>query len=191
MTRCIPFLVLLALPTMTTATEPDDQLPQPEYQRQPTDPAWLATVVQFHGHLGPAVVAGARMGMIGLRAVEAKGYFDVEVTCEGPLAKPPQACFLDGVQVATGATMGKRSLAWVQADQILVRVKNTQTGKTAELRPTPALMELLAAFKPQAKAGAGHGPGSKADDEQLAAVARRIAVMPERDVAGVAGTAAP
>ena len=153
MSRCILLLVLFGLPTMATAAEAADQLPQPEYQRQPSDPAWLASVVQFHGHLGPAVVAGARMGMIGLRAVEAKGYFDVEVTCEGPMAKPPQACFLDGVQVATGATMGKRSLQWVQADQILVRVKNTRTGKTAELRPTPALMDLLAAFKPQAKAG--------------------------------------
>jgi len=73
----------------------------------------------------------------------------------------------------------------VQANQILVRVKNTQTGKTVELRPKPALMNLLAAFKPQAEAGAGHGPGSKADDEQLAAVARKIAVMPEKDVASV------
>jgi len=123
--------------------------------------------------------------MIGLRAVEAKGYFDVEVTCEGPMAKPPQACFLDGVQVATGATMGKRTLYWVPADQILVRVKNMHTSRTAELRPTPALMKLLAAFKPQAKTGAGHGPGSKADDEHLAEVARKIATMPAKDVASV------
>jgi formylmethanofuran dehydrogenase subunit E len=161
------------------------QLPQPDYQRQPSDPPWLANVVQFHGHLGPAVVAGARMGMIGLCAVEAKGYFDVEVTCEGPLAKPPQACFLDGVQVATGATMGKRSLHWVQADQVLVRVKNIRTGRIVDVRPTPALLDLLGAFKPQAKAGTGHGPESKADDEHLAAVARKIAAMPDKDVGSV------
>jgi formylmethanofuran dehydrogenase subunit E len=185
MTRWILLLVLFGLPTMTTAADPESQLPQPDYQRQPSDPTWLASVVQFHGHLGPAVVAGARMGMIGLRAVEAKGYFDVEVTCEGPMAKPPQACFLDGVQVATGATMGKRSLQWVQADQILVRVKNTRTGRIVDVRPTPALMELLAAFKPQAKVGTGHGPESKADDEHLAAVARKIATMPDKDVASV------
>jgi formylmethanofuran dehydrogenase subunit E len=163
----------------------DDRLPQADYRRQPGDPEWLAQVVQFHGHLGPAVLAGARMGMIGLREVGAKGYFDVEATCEGPMAKPPQACFLDGVQLATGAPMGKRTLTWVQADQILVRVKNTRTGKTVELRPKPALMDRLAAFKPQAKAGPGHGPGSKVDDEQLAAVARDIAVMPEKDAPGV------
>ncbi len=167
------------------AAAPASELPQADYQRQPSDPPWLASVVQFHGHLGPAVVAGARLGMIGLRVVEAKGYFDVEVTCEGPMAKPPQACFLDGVQVATGATMGKRSLHWVQADQILVRVKNTRTGRIVDVRPTPALMDLLAAFKPQAKAGTGHGPESEADDEHLAAVARKIAVIPEKDVANV------
>lgn len=185
MIRCVLLLVLLGLPAMTTAAGPTDRLPQPDYQRQPTDPAWMASVVQFHGHLGPAVVAGARMGMIGLRAVDAKGYFDVEVTCEGPLAKPPQACFLDGVQVATGATMGKRTLHWTEAERILVRVKNTRTGRIVDVRPTPALMDLLAAFKPQAKAGTGHGPESKADDEHLAAVARQIAAMPERDVASV------
>jgi formylmethanofuran dehydrogenase subunit E len=123
------------------------------------------------------------MGMIGLRAVEAKGYFDVEVTCEGPLAKPPQACFLDGVQVATGATLGKRALQWVQADRLTVRIKNTRTGKIAVLHPTPELMHLLASFKSQPKAAADHG--HKDDDEQLEAIARKIAVMPEEEIASV------
>jgi formylmethanofuran dehydrogenase subunit E len=184
-TFALSLLPMCSLTARAIAAEPAGQLPQPEYQRQHSDPPWLASVIQFHGHLGPAVVAGARMGMIGLRAVEAKGYFDVEVTCEGPMAKPPQACFLDGVQVATGATMGKRSLHWAQAEQILVRVKNTRTGRIVDVRPTPALMELLTAFKPQSKAGTGHGPESKADDEQLAAVARKIAAMPDKDVASV------
>ncbi len=179
-------IMLLPLPALA-AEKPDDnqatdRLPQPHYNRPSSDPAWLATVVQVHGHLGPSVVAGARMGMIGLRAVEAKGFFDVEVTCEGPLAKPPQSCFLDGVQVTTGATLGKRNLQWVQADRLTMRIKNTRTGKTAVLRPTPALLELLASFKPQPKAGDDHGHEA---DEQLEAIARKIAVMPEREVATV------
>ena len=178
MTRCISFIVLLGL---ATVCQGEDRLPQPYYHPQSSDPAWLATIVQFHGHLGPAVVAGARMGMIGLRAVEAKGFFDVEVTCEGPIAKPPQSCFFDGVQVTTGATLGKRTLQWVQADRLTMRIKNTRTGKIAVLRPAPALLEVLAAFKPQPKARADQG--HKTDDEQLEAIARKIAVMPEREVA--------
>jgi formylmethanofuran dehydrogenase subunit E len=180
MIRLVTFTFLLGLPVLSFA---QDGLPQPHYNRQPSDPPWLATVVQFHGHLGPAVVAGARMGMIGLRAVEAKGYFDVEVRCEGPLAKPPQACFLDGVQVATGATLGKRTLQWVQADRLSVWIKNTRSGKIAVLRPTPALMELLASFKSQPKAGADHG--QPADDGRLEAIARQIAIMPEKEISGV------
>ena len=180
MIRFFSVIFLLGLPTLSFA---QDCLPQPHYHRQLSDPAWLVAVVQFHGHLGPSVVAGARMGMIGLREVDAKGYFDVQVTCEGPLAKPPQSCFLDGIQVATGATLGKRTLQWTQADQLLVRVKNIRTGKTAVLRPTPSLMELLASFKPQPKVGADHG--QQGDDERLEAIARKIALMPEREIASV------
>ena len=175
MPRVITTVLVLSISAICFA---EDRLPHPHYQRQPSDPEWLAQAVQFHGHLGPSAIAGARIGMIGLRAVEGKGYFDVEVTCEGPMAKPPQACFLDGLQVATGATMGKRSLNWVQADRIMVRVKNTRTGKTAELRPAPALMQLLGSFKPQAKTGVPHG-----DDDRLEAIARKIAAMPEKEIA--------
>ena len=177
--RFIATVLLLALPALAFA---EDHLPTPDYHRQPSDPPWLAQVVQFHGHLGPSVVAGARMGMIGRDAVGAKGYFDVEVTCAGPLAQLPQACFLDGIQAATGATTGKRTLNWVQADKLVVRVKNTQTSKMVELRPTPALMGLLASFKPEAKTGTGHGPGQQ-DHERLEQIARKIAVMPVSEVA--------
>ena len=161
------------------------QLPQPEYSRQPSDPPWLDQVVQFHGHLGPAVVAGARMGMAGLRAVGAKGYFDVEVICEGPLAKPPQSCFLDGLQMGTGATLGKRTLEWVQADRLVVKVKNVQTGKRAELHPTDALLELLASFKPRPKNLDQGKTDHSAADEHLEAIARKIAALPEKDIATI------
>jgi hypothetical protein len=103
------------------------------------------------------------------------------------MAKPPQACFLDGLQVATGATLGKRTLTWVPAGQIAVRVRNTHTGAAVELRPTPMLMELLASFKSPPKAGVGHGAGQKAD-ERLEAAARKIAAMPEQEVADVTMT---
>ncbi len=176
-------LFWLCAPAMfCVATEPVNRLPQPNYERQSNDPAWLAQVVQFHGHLGPSVVAGARIGMAGLRAIGAKGYFDVEVVCEGPFAQPPQACFLDGLQVATGATLGKRTVQWVQTDRIAVRFKNTRTGKTAVLRPTPALMGLLPFVKARLKTVSGGGTDRKTDDAHLESVARKIAAMPESDI---------
>ena len=92
-------------------------------------------------------MAGVRIGAAGLRAAGADGYFDVDVNVEGPLALPPQACFLDGLQVATGATLGKRNLKWVEAPRLAVRVKNVHTGKTVVVRPTPAMMEWIASAK--------------------------------------------
>ena len=179
----------------TMASGPDQRLdlPRPDYRAEPSDPEWLGHAVQLHGHLGPAMVAGVRMGMAGLRAVGAKGYFDVEVTCKGPLARPPQSCLLDGVQIATGATLGKRNLHWVEAKALAIRVRNTKTGKTVEVRPTPKLLEILVAFWPQSEP---HKPPTapKADhdrsDAALVQTARRIATLPDAEILSV-GPVAP
>ena len=34
------------------------ELPKPHYHQLPGDPPWLVQTVQFHGHLGPSVIAG-------------------------------------------------------------------------------------------------------------------------------------
>lgn len=159
-----------------------DRLPRARYDPQPRDPAWLGRVVDFHGHLGPSVVAGARMGMAGLRAVEAEGYFDVEVVCEGPFAEPPRACFLDGLQVATGATLGKRTLRWEPGERIAVRVKHSKTGKTAVLRPTPALLALLAPIESGPKLAGQVDEHRPSVEARLEAAARKIASLPEGEL---------
>ena len=163
-----------------------NQLPKPHYHRDASDPQWLSQAVQFHGHLGPWAAAGLRAGMAGRGAVEAEGYFDLTVVAEGPLVKPPNSCFLDGLQVSTGATMGKRNLEWVKSDKIVVRIKNTRTGKVAEVRPTAALMELLTSFKPRPKAAAAEGADDRQDagraEQSLEAIARKIAAMPEKQI---------
>jgi formylmethanofuran dehydrogenase subunit E len=119
------------------------RLPKPDYQRDPSDPDWLAAAVEFHGHLGPWLAAGLRLGMAGLEAVGAVSHFDAEVRVHGPLARPPQSCLLDGLQVSTGATLGKRTIHWTEAEQLVVRIRNTRTGAEAEIRPAARLIELL------------------------------------------------
>ena len=98
------FCALVFLVNLAAACFSDDnvaRLPRPHYDPQESDPAWLKDAVQLHGHLGPMVTFGARMGMAALRAVGAKGYFNVEIVCEGPFAKPPASCFLDGLQIGS------------------------------------------------------------------------------------------
>ena len=166
-----------------------EKLPTPHYQRKESDPAWLAYAAQFHGHLGPWATAGTRAGMAGLRAIGAEGYFDLEITCEGPFVKPPRACFLDGLQVATGCTLGKRNLHWVDAEEVLLRVRNTRTGREAEVRPAKELMRLLTPFKPRPKAEDTAERGGHRDHEHgedpLEKIARRIAALPQSEILSV------
>jgi formylmethanofuran dehydrogenase subunit E len=169
MMRFVIYCGLCAVTAVCTANEPPAQLPQPHYHKKPSDPAWLEHVVQIHGHLGPWVVAGVRLGMAGTAAADAKGHFDVEATCEGPFVKPPERCFLDGIQVGTGATFGKDTIHWVKTEKIVVKVRNTRTGKTVEVRPTPKLMGIL---KPAGQ------DSEKPSEEQIERIAREIAVMP-------------
>ena len=148
------------------------ELPMAEYREMPGDPGWLAYAAQFHGHLGPWATAGMRVGMAGRRAVGAEGYFDVDVTVAGPFVKPPKSCFLDGLQVSTGATWGKRNIHWTKDDQIVVRIQNTRSGKVIEVRPTPTLVQLLRSIKVNPK-------GHQRDDHSLEEIARKIATVPE------------
>lgn len=189
--RCLPgALTVLALLVASNcpAEEPMPGLPRPHYDADASDPDWLAAAVQFHGHLGPWAVAGLRMGMAARKAVRAEGYFDVAVTCSGPLARPPKSCFLDGLQVSTGATLGKRNLNWTEADQLAVMVENTKTGRKVIVRPTARLMEMLGAVKPkpatQAPAAAGPGPAEH-DHAALEQLARSIAAAADREILAI------
>jgi len=65
---------------------------------------------EFHGHLGPFLVLGVRMGLIGVRELETKGNNDeLHVTV---MVKdfPPFSCVIDGIQVATKCTIGNKKL---------------------------------------------------------------------------------
>ncbi|MGO9112292.1 MAG: formylmethanofuran dehydrogenase subunit E family protein [Thermoguttaceae bacterium] len=196
--------LLLGLAACCSAEEPVVQLPKPKFKLDPSDPAWLGQAVQLHGHLGPWLVAGLRIGASGLRAVGAEGYFDVDITVEGPLAQPPQACFLNGLQVATGATLGKRNLKWVDAPRLAVRVNNVRSGKMVVVRPSSAMMEWIASAKgiplspanpnrsaanpnraaanPNRAAGAPGEEHKAKDPDALDVIARKIAKAPETEI---------
>lgn len=186
MKHCLFAVMALLMPDWVLAGEPQVKLPTPDYARAASDPDWLAYAAQFHGHLGPWATAGLRLGVAGRRAAAGEGYFDVKVVVEGPFVKPPQSCFLDGVQVATGATWGKRNIEWTRSDAILVRVTNTKTGGVAEVMPTQRLLQLVTSFRFRPKvAPADHAKHQPDDDDQhkaLEKIARTIARLPASEI---------
>ena len=184
MLRILAFLGLCFPSMVFGAAQPEDELPKPRYRFQPDDPQWLRQAVQFHGHLGPWAAAGVRAGMAGLKAVDAKGHFDIDVQAFGPLAKPPRSCFLDGLQVGTGATWGKRNISFTEAEKLSVRITNTRTGKIAQLHPTAKLMELLTSFKPKdvSEEADDHDDDDDDHEDPLEVIARKIASMPQNEL---------
>jgi formylmethanofuran dehydrogenase subunit E len=65
--------------------------------------------IKLHGHAGPYLNLGIKMGLLALEALNAKGYFDLSVEAELEYRRP-MSCFVDGLQISTGCTMGKGNI---------------------------------------------------------------------------------
>ncbi|MBS7606247.1 formylmethanofuran dehydrogenase [Candidatus Bathyarchaeota archaeon] len=99
----------------------------------------LEDAVKFHGHLGPFLILGLKAGLLSNKVL-GKDYFKTRVIVETRL-KPPYSCFIDGIQVATGCTMGKGNIEIRDGNPIYVRfVKN---GRVLEMRLKKEVLEDL------------------------------------------------
>lgn len=67
---------------------------------------------EFHGHLGPFLVLGIRMGILALRELGSSGHKEIESTVKTGTT-PPISCLVDGIQISTGCTMGKGNITTV------------------------------------------------------------------------------
>lgn len=72
---------------------------------------------EFHGHRGPFLILGLRIGLTALRLLDAEGWFDLKCRVRLPL-KVPETCLLDGVQFSTGCTLGKRNIEIEEGEEI-------------------------------------------------------------------------
>jgi formylmethanofuran dehydrogenase subunit E len=69
----------------------------------------LENLKKFHGHLGPYVVVGLRMGKF---AVEKFGAGGKKLGCVARTGiKPPISCIIDGIQFSSSCTLGKGNIS--------------------------------------------------------------------------------
>lgn len=94
---------------------------------------------RFHGHLGPNLIAGMRMGRAALKALEADKHFGIEAQV-GCADRPPGSCVADGVQFATGCTLGKRNIALVPSEDVWLRLTRTDTDRSLVVRMRPGVL---------------------------------------------------
>ncbi len=95
----------------------------------------------FHGHLGPYVVAGLRLGRYAIKRLQADPHFGIEADVYCPDAPPP-SCVLDGIQFSSGCTLGKRNIRHhIAAEGVTATFRNRRSGQMISLRLRPEAIE--------------------------------------------------
>ena len=101
--------------------------------------ALLKEAAQFHGHLGPYLVLGLRMGMLA-KTLLGGNPFNMKADIHAQ-KNPPQSCILDGVQITSGCTFGKRNIH-LEEDSSLYGVF-TKDSETVTIRVNPHIVNSL------------------------------------------------
>lgn len=96
--------------------------------------ALIARAVEFHGHLGPYLICGVKMGLLALKLLGSRGYTGLTVIAETGVT-PPVSCLVDGLQVATGCTLGKGNIAVLGGGQPRALFRTHDKSVAIELRP--------------------------------------------------------
>jgi formylmethanofuran dehydrogenase subunit E len=99
----------------------------------------LREAEKFHGHLGAFLVLGLKAGLYS-NEILGKDLFVTHARVETE-STPPRSCFVDGIQLTTGCTMGKRNIELMEGDSLSVTF--TKNNRQLTLRIKPALLKEL------------------------------------------------
>lgn len=103
----------------------------------------LRRISQFHGHLGPFVVVGYRMGEAANVVLGADPFGKTACVLTG--GKPPRSCVVDGIQLSSGCTLGKGTIAVVDEDEVAAIFKSKKDGRSLRLSLKAAILKRIEA----------------------------------------------
>jgi len=112
-----------------------DSPPRLDYEKM------LEVAVLIHGHLGPFLVYGIKMGLLARQILGFKGHFDVKVEAfVGD--NTPVTCMADGLQISTGATLGKRNIKLADMQNGIPAAVFDYKGKRIKIALTQKALDL-------------------------------------------------
>jgi formylmethanofuran dehydrogenase subunit E len=91
----------------------------------------LRRISEFHGHLGPFVVVGYRMGLVANRLLGADSFAKTAIALTG--GKPPRSCMIDGIQLSSGCTVGKGTIGVVDQGEIASIFLSKEDGRQVKV----------------------------------------------------------
>ncbi len=101
-----------------------------------------------HKHLCPRQVLGVRMGLAGLQAIGLESPIQNKAAL---IMIETDGCFADGIEVATGAVIGHRTLRVVDLGKIAATFANVKTGRTIRLAPLLDVRQRALGYAPGIK----------------------------------------
>lgn len=104
----------------------------------------ISDAQKLHGHLGPFLVIGVRMGAIARRALSVPGdqCAGLKANVKVPLF-PPFSCLLDGIQAATNCTVGNQRLTIENSEDICANFTERNASKTVKITLNSQMAEKL------------------------------------------------
>jgi formylmethanofuran dehydrogenase subunit E len=124
---------------------------------------------QLHGHVGPYLVIGLKMGDSAKKALSISNteltHLRAEVSV--PLY-PPFSCLLDGIQVSTTCTIGNQRLEFKNSKIVQATFMVEETGKIVKITLTKKFRETM--------------EEKKKEDKLTEAYAWELAEMPENQL---------
>ncbi len=109
----------------------------------------LARLRAFHGHLGPFAMLGYRAGKLALRELGVPPHFGLRARVQCP-PHTPDSCFVDGVQYATGCTLGKRNIDVEVSEAIALTVTVDGGGPALTVVPRRDLIQRFGPWMEEA-----------------------------------------
>ena len=107
---------------------------------------------KLHGHVGPYLVVGIRMGNAAKKALNILDIQQTLLKAEVyvPL-RPPSSCLLDGIQVSTACTVGNQRLRFTDSKSIQAIFRIEKDEKKVKITLTKQFSEKLAEKQKQDK----------------------------------------
>ncbi len=93
----------------------------------------LREAEKFHGHIGVFLVLGFKAGLCA-NEILGKDIFEMHARIETE-STPPRSCFVDGIQLTTGCTMGKRNIELREGDSLSVTFTKNHRQLTLRIKP--------------------------------------------------------
>jgi len=130
----------------------------------------IKKAADFHGHLGPFLVLGVRMGLVGVRELGAKENADkLRVTVMSKYSVP-FSCIIDGIQVATKCTIGNKKLRVKNSSGIAAKFE-LQNRRCVSVAVNPVTFNKLKKKLPE-----------NVSSGELQELAQLVASMPEEEL---------